>query len=1156
MAVLLGRRVPTPSSNLSQLAADEALDELPGLNQEQPHGLRSKQRRRPCAGLENVDPDAMSVKPSKLSAASPNKENEEGIFSKRKVLEKEVPELALVEALRTAPPGQRYAALCGLRKALAQPRPPIANVLRCGGAELLIAALRTDGSGASPGGRAEAAWCLVQLASGSSAQTRQLVEAGAASAAMDTLASCRDSSELCDCSLQLLANVAGDVDCSFRDGLLDAGVVNVLAQLFEKMPGFTWSGMERCAVLQSFTWLMATLCRGTPAPALEKVDSTFDFFSQVLHGTADKEMLSGALWGLCYLLEGASEICLGLCRVLFGERLPLDLLQEDEVETRFDFPSDCPEGRLTLAGRYVVSSSTIINSSCTLEGKAEIFVSEQLRFRRNVRITGRLEVTSHGLSEPCLRFRYLEVEAGAALAVRGCHSSSIFKPGAVEIDKNLTTAGEMSFRNCSSNMEGGGLAVRGTMHQEGGVVSFENCMATFTAGGLLVKQGLRQRGGLLRVRGCSAQHAGGAFISGGLDQQAGSMIFQECTAMLAAGGLMITEGQKGKVLDGVAVNGSMIFDGCASNGNTLGTGGGGAKVTWGRVVVTGTLSFRNSFSNSYGGGAELGAMRGGPGNAAMASIELVSGLMSFENCWGKGQGGGLAMQTGTYIVVSGGTLRMDNCSATSGGGLSMTSTMGFKQTGGELDISGCSARNEGGALCFVNTKVDVSGGQWNIKNCRANLGGGVNVRHIKDDVRLRDSNFTFSDCHAGEKGGGMYVEGMDVAVGGYFTFSNCSARRGGGLKIKEPRGYLRVLKGSLTFRNCSAAFGGGLDVWGLDQGHGKLSFSDCRAEIAGGGAWVHTGGWHQHFAYATFERCRSYETGGGLFTNGVTKLRRVVFEDCHADGSGAAILSRKATTVDSVEVISKYSDWSISTIAVLEAPLELGLANCSQIALCRFKAQTVKVSELECQRGAGHELLPDSTFCWPCPPGRVQVEQNAREACAICPATAERCQHDLIKMPKGQMLFFHNLSQTYFCPNAKACPGGDTDRKKPMCSKGYTGPGCSTCDAGYAKGDTSVVSCVKCADPEDTKAHALCIAFVLAKDIILFFVAVAGIRGAAHKKKHSAVLTNQLMSFSTVASSSVAAAMQTGIFHTMQSEFSIFLQTMGVLVDLGSGTSA
>lgn len=53
--------------------------------------------------------------------------------------------------------------------------------------------------------------------------------------------------------------------------------------------------------------------------------------------------------------------------------------------------------------------------------------------------------------------------------------------------------------------------------------------------------------------------------------QAGSMIFQECTAMLAAGGLMITEGQKGKVLDGVAVNGSMIFAPLDSFGPVLQT---------------------------------------------------------------------------------------------------------------------------------------------------------------------------------------------------------------------------------------------------------------------------------------------------------------------------------------------------------------------------------------------------------------------------------------------------------------------------------------------------------------------------------------------------------------------------------------------------------
>eukprot|EP00438_Fugacium_kawagutii_P035238 Skav227197 [mRNA] locus=scaffold2048:204737:207033:- [translate_table: standard] len=93
-------------------------------------------------------------------------------------------EQMLVEALRTAPTGclqlgQKFAALCGLRKALAATQPPIQGVLRCGGAELLVEALR-DTKSLSSAGQAEAAWCLVQLASGSSSQTKQLVQAGQA----------------------------------------------------------------------------------------------------------------------------------------------------------------------------------------------------------------------------------------------------------------------------------------------------------------------------------------------------------------------------------------------------------------------------------------------------------------------------------------------------------------------------------------------------------------------------------------------------------------------------------------------------------------------------------------------------------------------------------------------------------------------------------------------------------------------------------------------------------------------------------------------------------------------------------------------------------------------------------------------------------------
>eukprot|EP00434_Breviolum_minutum_P035058 symbB.v1.2.031031.t1/scaffold3559.1/size54086/3 len=131
----------------------------------------------------------------------------------------------LVEALRNAPAGQRFAALCNLRKALAGLRPPIQGVLRAGGAEVLVSTLRsTEGNAAA---QTEAAWCLVQLASGSTAQTKQLVQVSVCKAALEVLQSSRmaTSSELCGFLLQLLANVAGDVESSFRDGLLDADIV-------------------------------------------------------------------------------------------------------------------------------------------------------------------------------------------------------------------------------------------------------------------------------------------------------------------------------------------------------------------------------------------------------------------------------------------------------------------------------------------------------------------------------------------------------------------------------------------------------------------------------------------------------------------------------------------------------------------------------------------------------------------------------------------------------------------------------------------------------------------------------------------------------------------------------------------------------------------
>lgn len=391
----MGRRVPTPSLSRNQISSLEETksEELSSRKQEQAQKVRCKQPLQRRAGLENVAPcqvlSGKKTSPCKMISASPNKENEEAVptcidmqnmFSKRKLFEKEVSEeQMLVEALRTAPTGQVFAALCGLRKALARPRPPIDGVLRCGGAELLVETLRS--SSLIPAGKAEAAWCLVQLASGSSVQTHQLVQAGATLAALETLqsSSIAASSALCDFLLQLLANVGGDADGSFRDGLLDADIVNVLGQLFAEMPDFTWTSPERCEVLRSFTWLMASLCRGMQSPMLEKVDAAFDFFPQVLLGTTDAEMLSNATWGLCYLLQGAeedSEGCRRAVRILTagfqGEEVPTPhpLLQQVVRCMRMvgDWRCPLPSAALRLAGMLVHLSDSSFTDALLAAG--------------------------------------------------------------------------------------------------------------------------------------------------------------------------------------------------------------------------------------------------------------------------------------------------------------------------------------------------------------------------------------------------------------------------------------------------------------------------------------------------------------------------------------------------------------------------------------------------------------------------------------------------------------------------------------------------------------------------------------------------------------------------------------------------------------------
>lgn len=228
----------------------------------------------------------------------------------------------LVSAVRAAvamPGGHALKTMSDLRRELSiHTNPPIQEAIDQGALTPIVAYL---GSAASAAVQLEAAWAITNIASGASTHVAALVDAGAAEAIYRVLASKEvgERSDLCDQCLWALGNIAGDADVRMRDQLIQSGVIGHLAQFFEHLPSFPWSIPERMQVLQTLSWLMSSLCRGKPAPPLEEVDCAFDFFAQVIGCTDDAKMLSEALWGQCYLLEGAvddQDLCQRAARIL------------------------------------------------------------------------------------------------------------------------------------------------------------------------------------------------------------------------------------------------------------------------------------------------------------------------------------------------------------------------------------------------------------------------------------------------------------------------------------------------------------------------------------------------------------------------------------------------------------------------------------------------------------------------------------------------------------------------------------------------------------------------------------------------------------------------------------------------------------------------